>query len=71
MASQKHNEVVLDQMGMPIEGRVNPMVDFQLLDYERRQDPLPRDATYQGFSYGKPTFLPTDFLEQHFHAGAD
>ncbi len=34
VASQKHDEVVLDQMGMPIEGRTNPMVDFQLLDYE-------------------------------------
>ncbi len=71
VASQKHNIVVFDQMGMPIEGHKDLMVSFQLLDYERRHNPCPRDATYQGFSYGHPTFLPKEFLDQHFHAGAD
>ncbi len=71
VASQKQEEVVLDQMGMPIEGRRNPLVNFQLLDYEWRQDPRPQDPTYKGFSYGQETFLPKEFLEQHFHGGAD
>ncbi len=71
LASQKHDEVVLDQLGMPPAGRMNLMVDSQLLDYERRHDPRPRDATYQGFSYSLLTFLPKDFLQQHLHAGAD
>ncbi len=58
VVSQKQDEVVFDQMGMPIAGCMSLMVDFQLLDYERRHDLRPRDATYQGFSYGLPTFLP-------------
>ncbi len=71
VTSQKHDEVVFDQLGMPIVGCMNPMVNFQLLDYERRHDPRPRDATYQGFSYSLPTFLPKEFLEQHFQGGAN
>ncbi len=70
VASQKHEEVVLDQMGMP-SGRANPMVDFQLLDFERRQNPCPRDATFQGFSYCQLTFLSKEFLERHFQDGAN
>ncbi len=71
VASQKQEEVVLDQLGMPVEGRRNPMVDFQLLDFERRENLHPKDPTYKGFSYGHLTFLPQDFLEQHFQVGAD
>ncbi len=71
VASQKHKEVVFDQPGMPVAGSTNLMVNFQLLDYERRYDLRPRDATYQGFSYSLPTFLPKEFLEQRFQGGAD
>ncbi len=49
----------------------NPLVDFQLVDYERRNDPRTGDITFQGFSYGLLlTFLPKDFLEK-YTAGAD
>ncbi len=58
VTSQKCEEVVMDRPGMPIVGNMNLMVNFQLLDYERRHDPCEGDVTFQGFSYGLPTFLP-------------
>ncbi len=48
IASQKCKEVVLDTPGMPIVGNMNPLVDFQLLDYERRHDPRKGDVTSKG-----------------------
>ncbi len=71
VTSQKCEEVVLDALGMPIAGDTNPLVDFQLLDYERRHDPREGDVTFQGFSYSLPTFLPKDFLDQQYKGGAD
>ncbi len=69
VASQKQTEVVVDQPGQARPR--NPMVDFQLLDYERRHEPRQKDPTYKGFSYGPPKFLPQSFLEQHYLGGAD
>ncbi len=69
VASQKCEELVLDMQGMPTMG-TNPMVNFQLVDYKRRNDPWGEDITFQGFSYSLPTFLPKDFLEK-CSAGAD
>ncbi|MCP4543152.1 MAG: hypothetical protein GY832_39060, partial [Chloroflexi bacterium] len=69
VASQKQEEVVIDRTGKTRDG--NPMVDFQLLDYERRHEPRRQDPTYKGFSYGEPKFLPKDFIEQHYRGGAD
>ncbi len=54
--------MVLDTPGMPaLQG--NLLVDFQLIDYERRNNPRPKDPTYKGFSYGKATFAPEEYLE--------
>ncbi len=71
VASQKHEEVVFNWPGMLVVGSTNPMVNFQLLNYERTHDLRPRDATYQRFSYGLPTFLPREFLDQQYQGGAD
>ncbi len=48
----------------------NPLVDFQLVDYEWRNDPKSTDPTFQRFSYGIPTFLPEEYLEV-YPQGAD
>ncbi len=60
----------MDVQGMPTTGGTNPLVNFQLVNYERRHDPCEGDVTFQGFSYGLPTFLPKDFLDQ-YKGGAD
>ncbi|MCP4547320.1 MAG: hypothetical protein GY835_12755, partial [bacterium] len=69
VASQKQEEVVVDVVGKARPR--NPMVDFQLLDFERRHQPRQKDLTYKGFSYGPPRFLPQSFLQQHYTGGAD
>ncbi len=70
VTSQKCKEVVMDAPGMQTTGGTNPLVDFQLVDYERRHDPREGDITFQGFSYGHMTFLPKDFLDK-YPGGAD
>ncbi|MCP4546792.1 MAG: hypothetical protein GY835_10055, partial [bacterium] len=69
VASQKQEEVVVDVVGKARPR--NPMVDFQLLDFERRHQPRQKDPTYKGFSYGPSRFLPQSFLQQHYTGGAD
>ncbi len=71
VASQKCEEVVLDAPGMPTAEDTNLLVDFQLIDYNRRHDPCKGDVTFQGFSYGLLTFLLKDFLDQQYKGGAD
>ncbi len=46
----------MDSPGMPIAVDTNLLVDFQLLDYERRHDLCEGDVTFKGFSYGLPSF---------------
>ncbi len=71
VTSQTCEEMVLDAPGMLIAGNTNLLVDFQLLDYEKRHDPCEGDVTFQGFSYSLPTFLPKEFLDQQYQGGAD
>ncbi len=68
-ASQKCTELVLDTLGRSAMGR-NLLVDFQLVDYERRNDPQPTDASFKGFTYGRPMFLPREYVEW-YPQGAD
>ncbi len=65
IASQKCMEVVLDVPGMPTAGGTNPLVNFQLVNYKRRNDPHEGNITFQGFSYNLPTFLPKEFLDKY------
>ncbi len=61
--------MVLDTLGMPALER-NLLVNFQLIDYERRNNPMPKDPTYKGFSHGEATFAPEEYLEL-YAKGAD
>ncbi len=70
IASQKCQELVLDTLGVVPKLERNPLVDFQLIDYERRNNLRPRDPTYKGFSYGEPTFVQEEYLEL-YTKGAD
>ncbi len=60
---------MLDAPGMPTAGGTNPMVDFQLVDYERRHDPRKGNITFQVFSYGQPTLA--ERISGQVSGGAD